>query len=139
MLVASQASRIAHQLLDARAASQQLPLPSGQTPLSIADAYDIARNILDIRIAQGEVMVGRKLGFTNRTLWPKYGEREPIHAPMWGPIFDTTVRYANDNSGVQSLTGAMQPRIEPEVVSNVSESAWIRIDNKGIPAYPQRK
>lgn len=116
MLVASQASRYAHQLLDARAASRLISPLSAQAELSIADGYEIARNILDIRIAQGEVMVGRKIGFTNRTIWPKYGEREPIQAPIWGPIFDTTVRYATDNSGVQSLTGALQPRIEPEVV-----------------------
>ena len=116
MLVASQASRFAHQLLEARAESRQIPPLTAQTPLSITDAYEIARNILDIRTAQGEVMIGRKLGFTNRTLWPKYGEREPIQAPIWGPLFNTTVRYASDNTGVQSLAGAVQPRIEPEDV-----------------------
>lgn len=116
MLVASQASRFAHQLLEARARSRQIAPLTDDTPLSIADGYNIARNILDIRIAHGEVMVGRKLGFTNRTIWPKYGEREPIQAPIWAPMFDTTVRYAPDNTGIQSLTGAVQPRLEPEVV-----------------------
>ncbi len=116
MLVASQAGRFARQLLEARADSRQLPLLTDETPLSMSDAYDIAKHILDIRIAQGEGMVGRKLGFTNKTIWPKYGVREPIKAPIWGPIFDTTVRYASDNTGVQSLAGALQPRIEPEVV-----------------------
>lgn len=115
MLVASQASRFAHQLLDARATSRLIPPLSSSAPLSIADAYDISRHILDVRTAQGEVMVGRKIGFTNRTIWPKYGEKEPIQAPIWGPVFDTTIRYAHDNTGVQSLAGALQPRIEPEV------------------------
>lgn len=116
MLVASQTSRYAHQLLDARADSRQLSPLTDDAPLSIGDGYDIAKTILDVRIAQGEMMVGRKLGFTNRTIWPKYGEREPIQAPIWGPMFDTTVRYATGNAGVQSLAGAVQPRLEPEVV-----------------------
>lgn len=122
MLLASQAGRFARELLDARAHSRPLPLLTGETPLSIDDAYDIAKNILDIRIAQGEVMVGRKLGFTNRTIWPKYGIREPIKAPIWGPVFDSTVRYASDNTGVQSLAGARQPRLEPEVVFKLGRS-----------------
>lgn len=115
MLVASLTSRYAHQLLDARAQSRRISPLSSEAPLTIADGYDIARNILDIRTAQGEVMVGRKIGFTNRTIWPKYGQKEAISAPIWGPIYDTTVRYAHDNTGVQSLKGAQQPRIEPEV------------------------
>jgi 2-keto-4-pentenoate hydratase len=115
MLVASMASRFAHQLLDARAQSRLIAPLSSDAPLSIADGYSIARNILDIRTAQGEVMVGRKIGFTNRTIWPKYGEREPIKAPIWAPVYDSTIRFAHDNAGVQSLAGAQQPRIEPEV------------------------
>ncbi len=116
MLMSTQANRYAHQLLEARATSQQIPCISSENGLSVADAYDIAKSILDIRTAQGEVMVGRKIGFTNRRIWPLYGEREPINAPMWAPMFDQTVRFAEDNHGVQSLTGAMQPRIEPEIV-----------------------
>ncbi|MDO9217734.1 MAG: fumarylacetoacetate hydrolase family protein [Lacisediminimonas sp.] len=122
MLPAQEADRFARQLLEARAHSRQLPLLTSETPLSIGGAYDIAKRILDIRIAQGEVMVGRKLGFTNRTIWPKYGVREPIQAPIWGPMFDSTVRYASDNSGVQSLAGALQPRLEPEVVFKLGRS-----------------
>jgi 2-keto-4-pentenoate hydratase len=116
MLVASLASRYAHQLLDARAHSRRIPPLSSEAPLSIGDGYSIAKDILDIRTAQGEVMVGRKIGFTNRTIWPKYGEKEPISAPIWGPVYNTTLRFAHDNAGVQSLQGAQQPRIEPEVV-----------------------
>ncbi len=78
----------------------------------MADGYDVAKNIMDIRIAQGEVMVGRKIGWTNRSAWPRLGVGEP----MWAPLFDSTVRYAPGNHGIQSLAGALQPRLEPEVV-----------------------
>ncbi len=116
MLLSAQANRYAHQLLAARASAQQLPPLSDNATLSLTDGYDIGKNILDARIAQGEVPVGRKIGFTNRTIWPKYGVTEPIDKPIWAPMFDTTVRYTKDNHGIQSLKGAVQPRIEPEII-----------------------
>ncbi|MCU6434778.1 4-oxalocrotonate decarboxylase [Undibacterium sp. Jales W-56] len=116
MLMSSQADRYARQFLEARASAQTLAPLSGTHDLSIADAYDIAKSLDNIRIAEGEIPVGRKLGFTNRTLWPKYGEKEAIHAPIWTTLFDSTVRYLNDAHTRQSLTGAVQPRVEPEVV-----------------------
>ena len=32
--------------------------------------------------------VGRKIGFTNRTIWAEYG----VYAPIWGYMYDTTVK-----------------------------------------------
>lgn len=116
MLMSTQSSRYAHQLLDARAQAKLIPPLSTKAPLSVADAYDIVKSIMDVRIAQGEQVVGRKIGFTNRKIWSKYGVSDPIRTPIWTPMFDTTVRFTEDNRGVQSLQGALQPRIGPEVV-----------------------
>jgi hypothetical protein len=43
--------------------------------------------------------------------------------------------------GLVSVNIAYKIVLQPagNTLSNVIESAWIRIDNKGIPAYPQRK
>lgn len=116
MLMSTQANRFAHQLLDARAQAQLISPLSASEPLSVADSYDIVKRIADIRTAQGEAMVGRKIGFTNRKIWAKYGVAEPIRAPIWTPLFDATVRFAEDNRGIQSLQGALQPRLGPELV-----------------------
>lgn len=116
MLMSTQANRYAHQLLDARARSLQIPPLTANGGLSMEDGYDIAKQILDIRIAQGETPVGRKIGFTNRKIAAKYGVAEPIHDSIWATMFDSTVRYTEDNHGIQSLKGAVQPRIEPEIV-----------------------
>src|SRR6478752_9154984 len=118
MLLSAQAARHAHRLLAARAESALIPTLSSQGPLSMEDGYDVAKNIMDIRIAQGEVMVGRKIGWTNRAAWPKMG----ISQPMWAPLFDSTVRYAPGNHGIQSLAGALQPRLEPEVVFRLGKT-----------------
>ena len=116
MLMSTQANRYAHQLLDARAQSMQIAPLSAGAALTTADGYDIARSILDIRIASGEVPVGRKIGFTNRKVAARCGIRAPIDASIWSTMYDDTVRYTEDNHGIQSLKGALQPRIEPELV-----------------------
>lgn len=118
MLMSSQASRHAHALLDARAESRVLPLLSAQEPLSVPDAYQIANRIVAIRTAQGETQVGRKIGFAVRKDMDRYGitDGSESNTPIWSPIFDTTVRYVQDNHGIQSLYGALQPRIEPEII-----------------------
>jgi 2-keto-4-pentenoate hydratase len=115
MLMSDQANRYAHQLLDLRATAGRIKPLSISAGISIADSYDIAKNILDIRTAEGEVAIGRKIGFTERHHWPNHTGHEPAQ-PIWAPMYDTTVRYAEDNHGIQSLKGAQQPRIEPEIV-----------------------
>lgn len=116
MLMSTQANRYANRFLDWRSGGGQMTPPSEESGLRIADGYAIAKSIHDIRVAQGEQPVGRKLAFTNHKIWPHYGFREPITSPLWAPVFDTTIRYAHNNRGVQSLTGAVQPRVEPELV-----------------------
>jgi 2-oxo-3-hexenedioate decarboxylase len=107
-----QAAAIAQELLAARARARQVP-PYSE---SVADfgvdmAYDVAAEVLKIRKAAGESVVGRKIGFTNTNIWPDYG----VDAPIWNYVYDSTIRYAVDNHGVQSLKGSTQPKIEPEI------------------------
>ncbi|WP_075255929.1 MULTISPECIES: 2-keto-4-pentenoate hydratase [Herbaspirillum] len=122
MLMSSQALRYAHQLLDARAQSKVIPRISESEPLSVEDAYEIAHNIRNIRVAQGEQPIGRKIGFVVRKNWERYGIIDDARIPTWAPMYDSTVRFAEDNHGLQSLTGAVQPRIEPEIVFKLGKT-----------------
>ncbi len=122
MLMSTQANRFAHALLDARAQAKLVPPPSAEVALTAGDGYDIVRRIMDIRTAQGETLAGRKIGFSNRRIWSRYGVKAPISTPIWTPIFDETVRYAEDNRGIQSLTRALQPRLGPELVFRLNRA-----------------
>lgn len=107
------ASTIARELLDARAWSRQIPpYTSRSQGLSVEAAYEVSAEILRLRRARGENPVGRKIGFTNRNIWPEYG----VSTPIWSYVYDSTIRFARDNTGTQSLKGAVEPRIEPEIV-----------------------
>lgn len=73
--------------------------------------YDVAGEIVRLRRARGEQTVGRKIGFTNRSIWAEYGATSPI----WAHVYDDTVFYAKDNAAMISLKGSAQPRLEPEI------------------------
>lgn len=104
--------RLSEQLLTARARSRKLaPLSDTVPDFTIATAYDVAAEVLRARLRGGERPVGRKIGFTNRNIWDEYG----VHAPIWAHVYDSTVRFARADKGRQSLSGAMEPRIEPEI------------------------
>lgn len=117
MLMSTKANRYAHALLKARAGGALQPLlTEEETGLSHEDAYDIARSILTIRIANGEVPVGRKLAFSNLRLQSRYGKSGPIEAPLWTTLFDSSVEFAMENTATHSLVKAQQPRVEPQLV-----------------------
>jgi 2-oxo-3-hexenedioate decarboxylase len=73
--------------------------------------YRAAHALHRHRLAQGWRPVGRKIGFTNRTIWPRYG----VYEPIWGMVYDRTLVASEGNSAVVALEGLLQPRIEPEV------------------------
>lgn len=116
MLMSTMANRYAHALLKARSGGTLHPLLTAETELTQDDAYDIARCVLNIRIANGETPVGRKIAFSNRRLQARYGRSGPIVAPLWTTLYDSTVEYAMDNVATHSLTKAAQPRLEPQLV-----------------------
>lgn len=122
MLMFTQASRYAHQLLDAHSHARLIPPLSSQGALSEADGYDVIKRIIDIRTAQGGRMIGRKIGFTNQRISRRYGVHAPIDVPIWTPLFDGAVRFADDNRAVQSLVDAMQPRLGAELVFKLSQA-----------------
>jgi 2-keto-4-pentenoate hydratase len=122
MLISTQANRYAHQLIDSLLHTQMISPLSDDKSLTLDDSYEIAKRIMDIRTAHGEVQVGRKIGFTNQALRNRYGVPGSIDEPFWAPIFDTTVRYVENNRGVQSLEGALQPRIEAEIVFKLDKT-----------------
>ena len=98
------------ELLEAYDAGRQIAPISDRDPGFDAEAaYRIAHEITALREARGERRVGRKIGFTNRTIWPIYG----VSGPMWGPVWDTTLHEIGD--GLHTLPPVPEPRLEPGI------------------------
>jgi 2-oxo-3-hexenedioate decarboxylase len=104
---------LAASFVAARDAATRLPLPTALLPgFGLDDAYAVADAARRLRIARGERARGYKIGFTNRSIWPKYG----VHAPIWGPVWDSSLSLLDGVSATLSLRGLVQPRLEPEIV-----------------------
>lgn len=79
--------------------------------LDVGAAYERALTVRQLRIRRGEQPRGYKVGFTNRTIWERYG----VYAPIWGTVWNTTLSFCEDEGEI-ALAGTCQPRIEPECV-----------------------
>ncbi len=101
---------IAQAMRAAQDSAQTLPLPTAQHPgFSMADAYAVAQQVQQARVANGAQCVGRKIGFTNAKIWDRYN----VHQPIWGPMYHHTVLHQPTQF---SLRGLLAPKIEPEIV-----------------------
>ena len=87
------------------------PFSSRPDGLNVDAAYRVTPLVRQMYEADGAKAVGRKIGFTNRTIWAQYG----VYAPIWGYVFDRSVR---DLAEVKTLSLApfSEPRIEPEIM-----------------------
>lgn len=82
----------------------------------LEDAYRVTAKVRALREKAGETPRGRKIGFTNRTIWAEYG----VYAPIWGYVYDRTVHDLDNIDAMFSLAKLCDPRIEPEIVFGLS-------------------
>lgn len=106
------ATNLGDELIDLHDRPRQVAPFSARYPgLTAETGYAAARRLHAHRTAQGWKTAGRKIGFTNRTIWPRYG----VYEPIWGTVYDRTLIFAQDNKALVPLAGLVQPRIEPEI------------------------
>jgi 2-keto-4-pentenoate hydratase len=79
---------------------------------NLDDAYRVAAAVREMRETRGEPPVGRKIGFTNRTIWAEY----KVYGPIWGYVYNRTVHNLSELDDTFSLVGLAEPRIEPEII-----------------------
>ena len=102
----------ADELIGLAAAPRVVPPFSSRGPGFDAEAgYRVAARLHAWRLGAGATPVGRKLGFTNCTIWARYG----VDRPIVGFVYDTTVQHVAGDRASVPLRGLVQPRMEPEV------------------------
>lgn len=104
---------LAAELLAAWDQARCIALPStAPEGLSMAEAFAVGAELRRLRLQRGERTRGWKIGFTNRSIWPRYG----VFGPIWGPVWDSTTELLDGRECSLSLAGLNQPRLEPEIV-----------------------
>ena len=106
------------------------PFSSRISSFNLDYAYRVTTAVRKMRETRGELPVGRKIGFTNRTIWPEYN----VYAPIWGYIFNRTVYNLAEISGTFSLVGLAEPRIEPEIVFKLAVAPAPGMDERALLA-----
>ncbi|MCC2630008.1 MAG: Hydratase/decarboxylase [Thermomicrobiales bacterium] len=116
----------AYDLLDT--GRQIAPFSSRLPRFDLDDAYRVTAAVRQMRETRGETPLGRKIGFTNRTIWDEY----QIDAPMWGYIYDRTVHDLADVGTTVSLAGLAEPRIEPEIIFGLAVAPAPGMDERAL-------
>jgi 2-oxo-3-hexenedioate decarboxylase len=93
------------------------PFTSRPAGLTLDEAYKVTALLDQKRQARGEKPLGRKIGFTNRTIWEQY----KVYEPIWGYVYDSTVHNLMTTVSLP-LTGFAEPRIEPEIVFGLASA-----------------
>jgi 2-oxo-3-hexenedioate decarboxylase len=94
------------------------------------EAYRATAAVRRLRELRGERSVGRKIGFTNRAMWIEHG----VRAPIWGYVYDSTVRGLAEIDETFSLAGLAEPRIEPEIVFGLAATPAPGMDERALLA-----
>ena len=102
-------SDYAQMLHDARLTAKPVEqLTASGAELSRMDAYAIQEKGIDLRLADGEKIVGLKMGLTSEAKRKQMN----LDAPLYGVLTD---KMEVSNHGVYSMNGKIHPKAEPEV------------------------
>ena len=105
------------------------PFTTRLAGLTLDESYRALALLDRKRAARGETRRGRKIGFTNRTIWSQY----KVYAPIWGYVYDTTVHELR-NTAALPLNGYAEPRIEPEIVFGLARAPSPDMDEGALIA-----
>jgi len=89
--------------------AQVAPFTARVPGFDVPTGYAVAARVDEQRRAAGDVPVGRKIGFTNASIWPVYD----VHHPIWGTMYERTV--TRGAKGRLSVSVFAEPMIEPEI------------------------
>ncbi|MCC5857308.1 MAG: 2-oxopent-4-enoate hydratase [Ectothiorhodospiraceae bacterium] len=92
-----------------RNASTVAPLTERESDISIEDAYHISRAMLDLRLADGETVIGKKIGVTSKAVQNMLG----VHQPDFGYLTDRML--ATSDAPIEIAGNLIAPRAEGEI------------------------
>lgn len=122
---------LADEMKSAQDATRQIaPFSSRFAGFDVAAGYAVAAQVHALRTREGDVAVGRKIGFTNPAVQREYNVREPV----WGTIYKRTFISLDPADAPFAIGHLAQPRIEPEIVLHFKSSPPVNGDPDAILA-----
>jgi len=119
---------ISAEVFDALTQTKQVsPFSSRSHGLSVDDAYRVTPRVRQMFESGGAKVAGRKIGFTNRTIWDHY----KVYAPVWGYAYDRTVHDLAATPTL-SLIPFSEPLIEPEIIFGLGSAPSAGMDEAAL-------
>lgn len=117
IITANRVETIADELLDALRGRYAIPPLTDRYPdMTIDEAYRISLHALRSREADGERLIGKKIGVTSRAVQ----EMLDVHQPDFGFLTDRML-YADGAKVSLAQAGLVQPRAEGEIAFMLSD------------------
>ncbi len=110
----SKNAQIAKQLHLAQRNQTPIEQFSSVDPFSLSEAYEIQHELMKQRIAEGEKIIGVKMGFTSEAKMAQMGVSEMI-------IGQLTDAMHCSNGGSINRSDFIHPRVEPEIAFRLSQ------------------
>ena len=82
--------------------------------ISLVDAYEIQKLMIDLRLDRGEKLIGLKMGFTSEAKMKQMG----VHDMIWGRLTDEMIV---ENQGSVGKSKYIHARAEPEICFRISK------------------
>ena len=99
----------ARALYEARRTRRQIePFTDADPDLGMADGYAVQQELVKLLLAEGDRIVGYKVGLTSKPMQKMIG----VDQPDYGPVLGSTV-YANGDA--VPVSAFIQPKIEAEI------------------------
>lgn len=109
LLSNSQIVELSQTLHQARAKAQEIePLTKTYQDFDLAEAYKIQSDGIELRLKEGEKVIGYKMGFTSKAKMEQMG----LHQPIFGVLTD---KMQVENKGSFPLKNRIHPKTEPEI------------------------
>ena len=109
LLSTSQIVELSQTLHQARATAQEIePLTKTFHDFDLSDAYKIQSEGIELRLKEGEKVIGYKMGFTSKAKMEQMG----LHQPIFGVL---TNKMQVKNKGPFPLKNRIHPKTEPEI------------------------
>ncbi|MFP5072520.1 2-keto-4-pentenoate hydratase [Pseudonocardia nantongensis] len=118
----------ARALYDARRTRTPIPpLTDAHPSLGMADGYAVQQELVKLILADGDTVVGHKVGATSAAMQRLIGIDSPDH----GPVLTSTIYRDGDTVGLQRF---IQPKVEAEIVFVLGE----RLAGPGVTVLAAR-
>jgi 2-oxo-3-hexenedioate decarboxylase len=99
-----------------QAAHQAKPITqiSAQQTLTLDQAYEVQKELIQLRLNEGETLIGLKMGFTSEAKMQQMG----VHDLIWGRL---TSAMLIPNNNTTSRSQYIHPRVEPEICFRIAK------------------